>query len=644
MCGIFGWYSVNQEIDKDKAVSLTNLLTHRGPDSLGYYCDRKVFLGHRRLKIIDLSDEANQPFTDRSGRYKIIFNGEIYNYIELREKIIQASGSNPVVFTTTSDTEVLLYAYLLWGETCLEYLEGMFAFAVYDMQENSLFLCRDHLGQKPLYYYHDNRMFVFASELRVILEHPSIQKRLDVRNILQFHAYDIFPYENTPLEHVYKLLPGCYLEYANNRIRKRRYWDSVPGQDNRQYSLTDALENLDSLFTRSLKKHIRSDVPVGVFLSGGADSSLVTYYAQKALGDRPLHAYNVGFNYANFNESEVARVMAGSVNARFKEFQLHEEDIKTSIDEILGHIDEPLADPGLINSYFLSKKARDYITVALAGDGGDELFAGYITFQAVDWFMKYARIPQQFFHLALFLIKLFYIRKNSYMSIYFKLKQFIRGISCKDAVRLPAWLSTAAPGQIQKLYNSSFLREHIGTQPIDHSFLFEPSMQHSKKVENQNLEHIMLYQYQKYFLPEFVLGHTDRASMACSLEVRCPILDKNIIEFANALPLHLKVKGKEIKKILFHLMDGNKFPHQVTRHKKQGFTFPVAAWLRTKIKNETDRLREFIHADNGNMWNRDYIHKLLDEHESNKDNHYRILWNLIVYSKWWKKYNRYVSC
>lgn len=637
MCGIFGWIITDKTstIDIGKAEALTRLLHHRGPDATGFYKGDRFFFGHTRLKIIDLSNQANQPFSDLTDRYSIVLNGEIYNYLELKKEL-EHEG---LQFRTKSDTEVLLYSFIYWGKDCLQKLEGMFAFAVFDKKDHTLFLCRDHLGQKPLYYTYQKDNFIFASELRSIIEHPNVENYIDMNNILKYHIYDVFTFEDTPVQNVKKLLPGNYLELKNEKIIIKKYWDSVPGEQRCDLSVADAMEQLDGLMTRSLNKHLRSDVPFGVFLSGGIDSSLITYYAKKVLKEKELSTFSIAVDFDNFNEGHVAEAVSKQLRCNSHMFHLNEQGIFNAMEVMFSHIDEPLADPGLLNSYFLAKNACNHIKVALVGDGGDELFGGYITFQAVPWLKRLqSYLPAKLFPVMVMIIKKLLVNKNKYMGIDFKLKQFMKGFLVDDLIRLPMWLASFTIEDIQKLYKKDFLIQNCLEQKPDIDMIFSGLREVSKNVETKSLFDIMLYQYQKYFLPEFVLAHTDRASMRTSLEVRCPFVDKSIIEFANKLPMDLKIKNGQLKKILTGLMESLNFPQYVVNHKKQGFTFPVASWLKGMLNKKMIDLLTPSGDESADIWNWPYITQMVNEHLEGKENHYRALWNIMVFIQWRRNY------
>jgi len=630
MCGIFGWFSEN--IDMKIGKEITGLLKHRGPEAINYFYNKNLFFGHTRLKIIDLSNNANQPFSSIDGNYTIIFNGEIYNYLEIKSELNLLG----VKFRTDSDTEVLLNSYIKWGMKFLDKINGMFAFAIYDKLSEKLIIARDHLGQKPLYYYYKDADLIFASELRALLKHPDIPNKISIDNLIKYNYIDVFAFDNTPIKNVRKLLPGHYLVYSKRNLKIIKYWDSLPINNN-EYNSEDLIENLDDLLFTSVKRHLRADVPTGIFLSGGMDSSLITFYANKVLGNENLKTYNVSVKYGNFNESSVAESLSKKLGITLKTFELNKNGIINSMSSMFSHLDEPLADPGLLTSNFLSEKAKKSITVALAGDGGDELFGGYLTFKAIKY-LKYRKIiPESFLMILISIIRKIF-NSNKYMSVDFKLRQFSNGLLLKNKQNsLIGWNSTMSAYKLKTIYNRNIFYSLNKDISYEKELLTDFSF-YSDKIKDGSMENVFLYQYQKYFLPEFVLAHTDRASMRSALEVRAPLLDKSIVEFANAIPVKIKLKNGILKKVLIDLMNYNNFPKTVIKHKKQGFTFPVALWIKTYLRKDLTRYIEYLIENWGQIYNGETLIKLLDEHMNGKENNYRILWNLAVMSNWLMKY------
>lgn len=635
MCGIFGWLTDSDKAAPDFEVGrkLTDLLVHRGPDDQGYRIIKNCFLGHRRLSIIDITTAGRQPFSSPDGRYHMVFNGEIYNYPELKKELEEAG----VRFATRSDTEILIHAYMNWGVKCLDRLEGMFVFAVYDGVKEELFLCRDHIGQKPLYYTYSDGNFVFSSELRSIIKHPYAEPRLDMESLLKYNLYDFVPYDRSILANVHKLQAGHYLILKDRTVKIRQYWESVPGQ-NLNLTIDDAIEELDGLLLSSVEKHLRADVPYGVFLSGGMDSSLIVSYARRVLGKSDLKTFSVAVDFENFNESAVATAVAKKYGTRHKVLHLGEKELQNSIDVMLSHLDEPMADPGVINAHFISAHAVKEIKVALAGDGGDELFGGYITFKAEKIAKVFDKSPAWMISLLKYFVSRFVPSSPKYMSLDFKLNGFLKGFPGPDLLRNQCWVGAMTPEMIRGLYRDTDFSPLFFLRDLRSRSIFSEMIEVSKPVRDHRLMDKMLFQYQKFFLPEFVCAHTDRASMKVSLEVRSPLIHRPLIEFANRLPKQMKVKSGRLKRILFDLAERRGLPGEVLTHPKQGFIFPVAGWLRTHLRGMMEELLSEKNVSELGIIDAEMVKKMKEEHLAGTYNHYKPLWNLMVFFKWLKNF------
>lgn len=635
MCGIFGWITDKHKgtPDFETGKRLTDLLAHRGPDDSGYRLIQNCFLGHRRLSIIDLSEAGRQPFASPDNRYHMVFNGEIYNYIEVREEL-EAAGLN---FSTKSDTEVLLKAYIKWGAACLDKVEGMFAFAIYDSFSHELFLCRDHIGQKPLYYTYKNGHFIFSSELRSIIKHPAVDPRVDIESLLKYNLYDFAPYDKSILKGVYKLPPAHYLKLKDGKISLHRYWNSIP-KAAAGITMEDALERIDELMLSSVEKHLRADVPYGVFLSGGLDSSLIVSYARRVLKDKELKTFSVSVDFENFNEADVAASVAEKYKTAHNVLHMGEKELKHSINVMIDHIDEPMADPGLINAHFISANAVKDIKVALAGDGGDELFAGYITFKAESIAKIMGKSPEFVIAFLKFIVRRFVPSSQKYMSLDFRLNGFLKGFPGPELLRNQCWVGAMPPEAIHNLYKNIDIPVKFFNRELNENNIFSELIQVSQPVKDSNLVDKMLFQYQKFFLPEFVCAHTDRASMRASLEVRSPLIHKPLIEFANSLPKELKVKNGKLKRIFFELAARHALPDKVLNHPKQGFIFPVAGWLRSHLKETMDEILSEKNVSQIGIIDYSKVKQMKLEHISGKFNHYKPLWNLVIFFKWLRNF------
>jgi asparagine synthase (glutamine-hydrolysing) len=631
MCGVFGWISYRKGLDAraiEDARHATSLLGHRGPDHQGEWHDANVYMGHRRLSIIDLNPEANQPFADQSGRWRLSFNGEIYNYLELRQELEQAGAQ----FRTRSDTEVLLASFLRWGAGAFTRCDGMFAGAVQDCATGDLVLMRDPLGQKPLYYALTPDGIVYASELRSILTLPPLRWTLDRAAFLRYAMLGFYGWDETPILGVKKLLPGCCLRVNREGARLERYWDSLPAEGQRAIGADAAADEFSQLFARSCAQSMRSDVPYGVFLSGGIDSSLVLSFCREINPD--IASAHVAMSEADYDESAKAATVNSVLGiARHHRFDMTPDAVQRSLGEVWAALDEPHADPGYVNAHFLARSARPFMTVALAGDGGDELFAGYAPFQALGAASVMRGVPAPV-TTALRCAARRLPPGDSYVGLQFKALSFLRGFPASDAVRIPLWLSAIGPDELRLLCpwqegaffaasgapNSMFagteaLLAPLGGRPFDQ----------------------LLYYYQKIFLPEFVCMHTDRASMLSSLEVRSPFLSLPLIEFANGLPHRLKARGGRLKTLLREVAARRGLPPDIVTQRKQGFTFPLARWLKGTLRSQAELLlsdRDW----SDNLVDTGRVRQYLDDHLAGRSNNYRLLYHLMVFRTWRRNY------
>jgi len=624
MCGLFGFAGFDRALSPAEVKAFeaaTATLAHRGPDNQGGWTAGGTYLGHRRLSIIDLSATANQPFQDDSGRHVLIYNGEVYNYLELKAEL-EAEG---VPFRTSSDTEVVLEALKRWGRQALNRFDGMFAGAWHDRTLGRTILFRDPLGQKPLYWSEGAGGIAFASELRALLSLPNHPPTLDLGAFHRFMARGYYAWDETPVAGIRKLLPGCLLTIENGRATEERYWDSVPGRDRLDISDIEALDEFDRLFSRSCVQSMRCDVPYGVFLSGGIDSSLVMDYCKQA--NPHVRAFCVAMGEADFDESAKAETLALHLGIEeFHRFVMGHDSVAECLESALALSDEPHADPGWVNAYFLARSCRPYMTVGLAGDGGDELFAGYAPFAGLRPARVLAALPDGAIA-ALKLAARLVPPSDRYMGLRFKLDSYLRGFPASETERCARWLSALNEDDLARLTGGAG-----ATSP------FFPSLnQVMAPVAGSSDIQRMLYFYQKMFLPEFVCSHTDRAAMQMGMEVRSPFLSVPLIEFANRLPDRLKIRGGTLKYLLKQAAARRGLPDAILRQKKQGFTFPVARWLKTLLH---DRLMGLLANDgwHDGLVDPSEIRHMIDQHLGGRANHYRVLYSLIVFAAWRRRY------
>ncbi len=615
MCGIAGFdgkgnYGIGE--------LMIQSIRYRGPDFQAVYFQENICLAHARLSIIDLDKRSNQPFFNARKNLAIVFNGEIYNYIEVKKELSKTKRFN---FSTTSDTEVLLYAYEEYGVECLQKIYGMFSFAIYNFDSKELFIVKDRMGKKPLYYSEcTDNTFVFASELKAILKHPSVKKELNIEAINQYLTFDYVPTPNSINSNIFKLEPAHYLIVRNGKIiKKKNYWKHNFSSD-KCITFNQALEKFDHLLNNATNIRLMGDVPLGVFLSGGLDSSTVAYYAQKN-SLLQIKTFSIGFEDKSYDEQEYALQVAKHLGTD------HHLEILTAsktidlIEEIFPLMDEPFADASIIPTYYLSQFTKQYVTVALGGDGSDELLGGYPTFLSDKFKFLFQYLPERYINFFLLLATIL-PGSDKNISFDFKLKQFLRGFKSSKNHIHQLWLGSFLPHEKEVLFNKkiySGLIDKAGLNLIDRHFANEIESDF-KKITN--------YYYLTYLLDD-ILVKVDRASMYNSLEVRSPFLDVHLVDFLNTLPMNFKMKGFEAKYILKKLMEG-KLPHNVIYRQKKGFGIPLSNWIRKDLKSIIHQT--LITKDD--LFNPIYIEKILNEHYSKKHNHRKLIWNLYVLKKY----------
>ena len=627
MCGVFGWFSFERSLCDGEiaaATAATASLAHRGPDNQGVWRSPNVFLGHRRLTIIDLSDAANQPFEYAGGM--LVFNGEIYNYIELRETL-EGFGH---VFRTSSDTEVLAAAILQWDIGAFQRLDGMFAGAWHEPKRGRSIIFRDAMGQKPLYWHSSAKGVLFASEIRALLSIPGMNWRLDRMAFQRFVANAYYGWTETPVESIRKLPPGCVIIVENGRVKVERYWESTPGEQPPDLSSkSGALDNLEHLLRISCARALRSDVPYGVFLSGGIDSALVLDFCKEANPD--VRAYSVAMADPDFDESAKAVAVARHLNiADHDMFTLGEADIVECYRKVAQLADEPHGDPGIINSYFLSRSVRQRITVGIAGDGGDELFAGYAPFRAVA-ISRWLKHAPAFAIDALKAAAALLPNSDGYLGLKFKVTALLQGFPSSDAMRLPCWLACEAPDQLQDVF-TDVIRPVPGYAAAEALFSIYAEVL-NRTASRSDVQQCLQF-YQQVFLPEFVCMHTDRAAMLQSLEVRSPMLSPDLIKFANRLPDRYKIQGGTLKWLLRELASRRGHPERIVRQSKQGFTFPLARWMKGSLRNTVEDLLFDPAWSDDDLVRPEQLRRRFDRHMDGTENNYRLLHNLAVFRAW----------
>ena len=566
MCGIAGFVGNG---DRSVLSSMTAVLSHRGPDGHGDYCDetRGLFLGHRRLAIIDVSG-GHQPMWNETGTVAVIFNGEIYNHRDLRAEL-QALGH--VFATHHSDTEVLVHGFEEWGPRLLDRLNGMYAFAVYDAPRARLFLARDRFAKKPLFYVRQPGFFAFASELPALLCHPSVRRELDDGALRKFFAYNFFPAPLTPYRSIRSLPGGHFAEYDLRRaeLSITSYWQFRIEPEEPRGSEAAVAEELRALLRQAVVRRLESDVPLGVLLSGGIDSSAVAALAAREVNDGQLNTFAVGFEEPSYDESPYARLVAHEVGAVHHELTHRMEDAKKQVDELLTRIGEPIGDSSILPTHLVCAFARRSVTVALGGDGGDELFAGYDPIRALKFSRTYQALVPKSVHPAIRRLAARLPASDRNMGVDFKIQRWLRGMSARPALWNPLWMSPLEPGEIAELFQS----------PIDQDELYSEAIEIWDHSASQNDLDRTLEFFTRLYLPDDILVKADRASMLASLELRAPFLDRDVVEFARRLPNRFKFRQGQSKYLLKRALKGV-VPDAILKRSKKGFGIPLAKWLR----------------------------------------------------------------
>ena len=626
MCGIAGFFHVDsaRKPDRDVIRRMTATLFHRGPDAEGIFVDDRIALGHRRLSIIDLTEAANQPVSSEEGDVWAVFNGEVYNFRDLRG-VLRKRGH---VFKSRGDSEVIVHAYEEWGEGCFERFDGMLACAIYDRKRRRLLLARDRFGKKPLYYTFQNGVFAFASEIKALKKHPGLTFKFDINDVARYFVYDYVPGLQTIFKGVYRLEPGSYAvvdlddpgfgKYEGKPLASVKYWE-LEFSPKLDISFDEAKKRLRELLVKAVEKRLVSDVPLGVFLSGGIDSSSILWALVELRSPSEIETFSIGFREKSYDESSYSKRVAEyfGVNHHFKVFDI---DVLMEIfDEVTGSVDEPFADYSIFPTYLLSSFARDYITVALSGDGGDEFLAGYDPFVAV----KISRIIDLLPFIAISGMKKFshlvpVSERN--MSFGFRLRRFLDGFANeidKDPVlRNQVWLG-------------SFNYRNL---PMDDSFrdpvfLYEPTL----KAVREDIDYIdrVSCAYAKTYLVDDILFKVDRASMLNSLEVRCPFLDTELVEFLARLPSRYRIKGLRTKHLLKEAMK-DLLPDFVVRRSKKGFGIPIAGWLRENLRDRLFENVNYIIEKFDRGLNFTELKRICKEHVEGRSDYRKELWSLLM--------------
>lgn len=643
MCGIAGMVvPPGERVSSSLLERMTRTLDRRGPDDEGYFIDRLggCGLGHRRLSIIDLSG-GRQPLGSADERVQTIVNGEIYNYKELRREL-EAAGYR---FRTHSDCETVVHGYDAWGKDVFRRLQGMFAIALWDARKRKLLLARDRLGKKPLYYAFvgpRRDTLLFGSELRVMTGHPEITRNIGPAQLAAYLVYECFPEEDAAYDQAAKLLPGHLLEYDREARRAviEPFWElrfdgapSVP--DFREWGEDRIAGHLRDLIRDAVEARLMSDVPFGVFLSGGIDSSVVAAAMAELMPPKDVKSFAITFEDPSFDEGPYARRVADHLGIDHHEQRLSPQAMIDVLPEIADYMSEPIGDASIIPTYLLSRFARQSVTVALGGDGGDELFLGYPTFVAdrvarrLDSLVS-QKAERQIGRAMLGAAKYLPVSRKNF-SFDFKLKRFARGLGYAPDVRHQAWMGSFLPEELPEILSEDIAPLALSRDPysIVTSFRGAAGMR----------DHLdaAVYQYLRLYLIADVLVKVDRASMANSLEVRAPLLDTRVVEFAAALPGELKLHGNVTKYILKKAARPW-LPADIIDRPKKGFGIPVADWLRGPLRDLAFTVLAPNRIRNDGYFNPDTVSRLLTEHDRGEADHRKALWTLISFQLWLERF------
>ena len=626
MCGITGFVGPKCLPDARAIVErMTATLVHRGPDDQGTYVDGGMALGVRRLRVIDL-ETGHQPVSNEDETVWVVQNGEIYNYRALRDRLLQLGH----VFRTHSDTEVIVHAYEAYGEDCVSHLDGMFAFAVWDTRQRTLLLARDRMGEKPLYYHAGHEAFVFGSELRALLPHPAVPRRLDLASLARYLDFEYVPSPHSILAEIEKLPAGHVLTISpGGKPHVTRYWDLSFAAD-QSVSEREWQEALLHQLEASVRAQLVSDVPLGLFLSGGVDSSAIVALASRALTGRRVKTFSLGFTEASYDERPFARTVADFCGTEHTEVDFSAADAAELLERAGDLLDEPLVDGSFLPLYRLSQSARREVTVVLSGDGGDELFCGYPTFQADRAARLIQRLPlvvQRAAARAVERLK----PSPRYGSVESLLKRFFRALPYPPEIRTQLLLGGLTPVERSALLSPAVRAACARVDPWEELTASVTGLPGLGPLDG------LIYQHCKSYLADQNLVTVDRASMACGLEVRAPFLHRPLVELAGRMPSTLKLKGWRTKHILKRALRGL-VPDAILARRKQGFGVPLGLWMRGPLRRALEARLASEEVIRIGLFDADTTRRLVAEHLSGARDHQKILWGLLMFDAWRERY------
>jgi asparagine synthase (glutamine-hydrolysing) len=628
MCGITGWIKLDKTDGSPNSEAVLHAMceriVHRGPDSEGLWVDDQVALGMRRLSIIDLKT-GDQPVFSEDRSIVAMQNGELYNYREVRADL-EKRGHR---FTTQTDTEIIPHLYEEYGDAFAEHLNGMFAIALWDSRAKKLILARDRFGEKPLYYGIFDGKLIYASEPKSILAHPAVNAELDLDALRHYLSFDYVPAPMSIYKGIYKLPAAHILTVESGEVKKRRYWNLSFNKNGSAPSFENAANELRELLSDAVRMRLVSDVPLGILLSGGIDSSSVAAFATRHATEK-VKTFSIGFEEDSFDESKYARLVAKHLCTEHYEDRLSAEKAGDLISEIGTWLDEPLSDGSLIPTYLLSRFVRQHVTVALGGDGGDELFAGYPMYYAHRVAGYYRKIPGfvRSGVIAPIVNRLPVSTKN--MSFDYKAKRFVRASELDTVARHHSWFGSFSVDQHRQLLSDDVLR-------ATSSDIYRGARSILDSLDTRNEIEQMQYLDMNFYMAEDILTKVDRAAMAVSLETRAPFLDPRVGEFSASIPVEYKLKGSNGKYILKEAVRGL-LPPQILARPKKGFGIPIAEWLKGRLNPLLHAMLDPSRLTSQGLFNAEYVARLVREHEMGSASHHKELWTLLVFELWYDNF------
>lgn len=615
MCGIAGIWDRTGTAPLDGAISrMQTSIAHRGPDAAGTHTIGGASFAHARLSIIDLSSGGLQPFLSEDSRYVLVFNGEIYNYKELRETYL-----SDVVFRSDSDTEVLLHMLIKKGSSALPLLRGMFSFAFFDTTEQRMMLACDAFGKKPLFYAWNDSALLFASEPKAMIASGYIQPELDTNSVAPYLLHEYCPSPLSGFKGIYTLGAGQYMEIAADSERIVRWWKAEV-EPKKNISFSSALSTFDELLGQAVERRMVADVPVGLFLSGGLDSSTIAWYMRQVKKEGDIHSCSVAFEDPSFNEEHIASQVASALHLTHHSTTFTKETFLQSLNELIPILDVPLADASLLPTYVVSKLGRQHMKVVLDGDGSDELLGGYGTFFTYELAHTLSWVPSGVWKTLSQVVDMTLPVSHRYFSSDFKIKSFLRGMAYPAERNIQVWLGAFTDQELQSLL--------IDTAKISSIFSTVDSL--VSPTVSSAFDRASLYHLQSY-LNRDILVKIDRATMAVGLEARTPFLDTDLAEFL----LHLPASFKRSKRLLRELMKG-RLPEVVLSRKKQGFGIPISSWFSNELLSFVEGVLSPGRIAESGIFHYAAVRKLIEEHRDKRYDHRKKLWTLIIFQLWYE--------